>query len=185
MRKMAISRKLCTTSIVCVALLMVLWIAYSPVDIHLTNTLSGMGIPGIVDSSFYDNTERLAKYCNTEIPARVQPNESISDNWELQYLAINIRHGDRSSIHRMPGTVTPNDPRDALNSPRALDNITAASTFIDKLKTFHLSALPGNSHRYNFEKVHLSAGGSILSKSPNLLKCGYTHRTRRRISSPL
>eukprot|EP01032_Pedospumella_encystans_P017089 gene17089-19481_t len=54
-----------------------------------------------------DQKSRLSEYCNIEVPKREVMGSYGIPGWELQHLAINIRHGDRSALHRIPGTTTP------------------------------------------------------------------------------
>lgn len=54
-----------------------------------------------------EHNSRLSEYCNIEVPEREVKSSYDIPGWELQHLAINIRHGDRSALHRIPGTTTP------------------------------------------------------------------------------
>lgn len=54
-----------------------------------------------------DQKSRLSEYCNIDVPRREAVSSYDIPGWELQHLAINIRHGDRSALHRIPGTTTP------------------------------------------------------------------------------
>jgi hypothetical protein len=147
----AISRKATVVTALGVVLVVVVWYVYSSHELHLPSSLSAIGI-----ATSTSGRERLAKYCNIEIPERRSYNHSIDDDWELQYLAVNIRHGDRSAIHRLPGTITPG------NGISEVDNVTAASPYIEKLRTFQLSALPGSEKRFNSEQVRFSIPASLI-----------------------
>lgn len=143
---MASKNRSVVITVIAVAVIVILCVTYSSVELHLTN---GFGDRDRNEGGQSGGASRLDRYCNIEIPNRQLLNHSLKENWTLQYLAINIRHGDRSAIHRMPGTTTFIDS--SLPSQTPLDNKT--TIYIEKLKAFHLSALPGSRKRYNFEKV--------------------------------
>lgn len=68
---------------------------------------------------FVENGEqqtRLTHYCNVEVPNRVESEMYGISGWELQHLAVNIRHGDRSTLHRIPGTDVTTPPIGDENS---------------------------------------------------------------------
>ena len=48
---------------------------------------------------------RLEEYCSASTPVAEDGRFERSKDWRLRYLAINIRHGDRSSIHNIPGAL--------------------------------------------------------------------------------
>ncbi|KAJ1397164.1 histidine phosphatase superfamily [Ochromonadaceae sp. CCMP2298] len=71
----------------------------------------------------------LERYCHTEVPRRFYFAHS-SSNWTLEYLAINIRHGDRSSIHDITGAKLPTPPaRPPLIDGRALSYMPLLASF--------------------------------------------------------
>jgi protein tyrosine phosphatase len=84
--------------------------------------------------------QRLEAYCNIETTERQAFERSLDDNWELQYLTLNIRHGDRSAVHHFYS----GDWRDS-SAPEPVD-MSAVSPYIDQLRTFHLSPLSTGSH---------------------------------------
>ena len=150
MRQKPNSTSRSSTLIPAIAILcaILLFTTYSLVDVRLDDgvitrfdQLSSGGLT--VDS------ERLSLYCNAEPPTRIPDKVSINNSWELQYMALNIRHGDRSSIHRIPGTALPFPLRTDIL--QFVDNRTSA--YIDKLRSFSLTAIPSNGARYNMEKV--------------------------------
>ena len=54
---------------------------------------------------FDEPISRLDQYCAAQsIQGQEGPAVEIQDEWKLIYLAITIRHGDRSPIHSMPGS---------------------------------------------------------------------------------
>lgn len=58
---------------------------------------------------FDEPINRLDQYCAAKsIQGQEGPAIELKDEWKLIYLALTIRHGDRSPIHSMPGsTPTP------------------------------------------------------------------------------
>jgi hypothetical protein len=84
--------------------------------------------------------QRLKAYCNIETTERQAFERPLDDNWELQYLTLNIRHGDRSPVYHLYS----GDWRDS-SAPEPVD-MSAVSPYIDHLRTFHLSPLSTSSH---------------------------------------
>jgi len=107
-------------------------------------------------ASFYKHSSpnRLDKYCNKEIPKRKVSNE-LSSNWKLVYLALNIRHGDRSPIHNIPGTVS-----ESSHSANALIDDKVLG-YIPSLANFRLSTLQSRT------EIPDTARGEILSNTLN------------------
>jgi hypothetical protein len=132
--------------VVGIVFIVIICVGYTSLDLDMKSKLYGVGSSSSVQSTA---AQRLASYCNVAPPLRTSHSGNIDDNWDLQYLAVNIRHGDRAAIHKLPGTVT-SKPLVAAN-----DNRTAK--YVEKLKSFHLAALPGKESRYNFEQVSLSS----------------------------
>jgi hypothetical protein len=65
-------------------------------------TISELG--GTAESS-HNPHDRLQQYCNKHLWMSGVEGRSFqgNHNWELKYLALTIRHGDRSAIHSVPG----------------------------------------------------------------------------------
>lgn len=85
---------------------------------------------------------RLSRYCNVDVPKRDATYIASISGWELKHLAINIRHGDRSALHRIPGTITTkgikNEDRAEFLDPKAIE-------YTEKFKFLQLSRLTGPS----------------------------------------
>lgn len=81
---------------------------------------------------------RLSRYCNVEVPKREAADITSIPGWELKHLAINIRHGDRSALHRIPGTISSkpvnNEQRSEFYNPKAKE-------YTEKFKFLQLSRL--------------------------------------------
>lgn len=66
---------------------------------------------------------RLVKYCNEKIFGGKEGTFPDSNEFELRYLLLTIRHGDRSSIHQMPGSPIPDGFKDNNNGFHLFDEI--------------------------------------------------------------
>lgn len=151
MAKMTINRRTIAMVVVLFVLVVILWVTYSSVDLQQLHNHSLLGNSGssMLDAS--NSLNRLSKYCNIGPLIRMaESHGKLEDIWELQYMAINVRHGDRSSIHKLPGTASERS-RLRLHMPKHLDNRT--TQYVEKLKSFSLSPLAGKDNKYNFEQV--------------------------------
>jgi hypothetical protein len=129
--------------VVGIVFIVVLCVGYASLDLDMKSKMFA-GVSSMKSQS--TAAQRLATYCNIAPPLRTSPSGNINDSWDLQYLAVNVRHGDRSAIHKIPGTIA------SKASISTNDNRTAK--YVEKLKSFHLAALPGKDSRYNFEQVN-------------------------------
>lgn len=112
-------------------------------------------------SIFYPTVSRLQQYCSLSTPIRGTHSVDIHDTWELQYLAINIRHGDRSAINHIVGT-TKNYAAVKGNNSFFIDS--EALKHVYRLKAFDLNPLTRNGEKLrhkpvsvDFFCVHLTA----------------------------
>lgn len=99
---------------------------------------------------FYPAANRLQQYCNLNPPARTTHSADIQDAWELQYLAINIRHGDRSAINHIKGT-TKNYGTVKGNNSFFINS--EALEHVYRLKGFELNPLPRGSEKLKHKGV--------------------------------
>jgi hypothetical protein len=85
---------------------------------------------GYVQIAHSQKLSPLERYCHVEVPRRFYFAKT-SSNWTLTYLAINIRHGDRSPIHWIDKTTDPPLPEQppALIDGRALGYMPYLSSF--------------------------------------------------------
>jgi hypothetical protein len=126
-------------------------------------TLSDFPDNGILASTVLDvkdyfvenssSNQRLSEYCNIEVPSRKKMESYGIPGWELQHLAINIRHGDRSAIHRIPGT--------SVTAPTVKDENSSyvdirAKQYLNYFKVFLLSRLPVPGSTDSISKVCVS-----------------------------
>ena len=58
-------------------------------------------------SWFYDELNRLEQNCSNDVVRGEDGSASFSqfNEWTLAFIAITIRHGDRSPIHSLPGSI--------------------------------------------------------------------------------
>jgi hypothetical protein len=95
---------------------------------------------------------RLDQYCAAKTPieqheqqyfqqhgATTNSSSTSTDGWTLRHLVLNIRHGDRSSIHTIPGT-TSSGKKEAYVEPEAL-------AFRNRLSKFRLQFLEGSGNK--------------------------------------
>ena len=111
-----------------------------------------------------DQKSRLSEYCNIEVPKREVISSYNIPGWELQHLAINIRHGDRSALHRIPGTTTPPVTLTDKNSSY-LD--VRAREYTHHFKCLHLEklSLPNSTDAvYDGVRMMLLMGTQTFSK---------------------
>lgn len=88
---------------------------------------------------FYPTATRLQQYCSIITPVRGSHSVDIHDSWELQYLTINIRHGDRTAINHIVGT-SKNYGNMKGNNSYFIDE--EALKHVYRLKAFDLDPLP-------------------------------------------
>lgn len=83
-------------------------------------------------------TNRLDLYCSSTMP-RVHGSNSVREvkGWYLAYVVMNIRHGDRSSIHSIPGITSlgRNNEKHPLLDKSALH-------YTHRFSSFNLSVIP-------------------------------------------
>ena len=111
-----------------------------------------------------DQKSRLSEYCNIEVPKREVMGSYDIPGWELQHLAINIRHGDRSALHRIPGTTTPQVTLTDKNSSY-LD--VRAREYTHHFKCLHLEklSLPNSTDAvYDGVRLMLLMGTQTISE---------------------
>ena len=92
--------------------------------------------PTKVSSGVHNRISRLSRYCNINHPEREKSKVDINGDWVLKYVAINIRHGDRSAIHRVPGTKSSS----RLEKAKYLDQ--RALLYAPLLSSYNLTAIP-------------------------------------------
>jgi hypothetical protein len=92
---------------------------------------------------------RLHSYCNANIPPATLNNVvEPAQDWKLKYLAINIRHGDRSAIHHTPGTYKIDPLKHEFQvEPRA-------SRYVSYLQSFNLTSLSSPSSAADASGAH-------------------------------
>jgi hypothetical protein len=73
-----------------------------------------------------------------------------NDKFELVHVSLAIRHGDRSSIHKIPGSETR-----YVGKPTVLD--PHASTYIPRLQSYHITPLDSSRRPITDVKTQLSA----------------------------
>jgi len=75
---------------------------------------------------------RLDQYCSNDVVRGEDGSESFTqhDRWNLAFLAITIRHGDRSPIHSLPGSIYKEPHPFYSSSVKLLDN--DASKFAER-----------------------------------------------------
>jgi hypothetical protein len=132
--------------------------------------------------------QRLEAYCNTKTTVRQAFERPLDENWGLQYLTLNIRHGDRSPVHHFYS----GDWRDS-SAPEPVDMSTVLP-YIDQLRTFHLSALSTSSHEQtvSFNIFNCLVTGitvalftCVLSQSDDLKVALYAKNIRQQLSNPV
>ena len=102
------------------------------------------GLLGPFIGSCSPAVQRLLDYCSVEIPSGAEgilPAGS-SSQMELKHVLVTIRHGDRSAIHKMPGstpaTSTASDISASYLDPNAL-------LYVNRMSGFHLEPLKDTS----------------------------------------
>lgn len=105
-------------------------------------------------SIFYPAASRLQQYCSLSTPIRATHSVDIHDAWDLQYLAINIRHGDRSAINHIVGT-TKNYANVKGNNSYFIDS--EALKHVYRLKAFDLNPLPRGEDKQKNKPVRFVA----------------------------
>jgi hypothetical protein len=87
---------------------------------------------------------RLQQYCSAKTPVASDGHfvdKSSDVKWNLRFVAINIRHGDRSAIHSMPGSI--------VNTKEVYSTYIEkeALGFRSKLSSFKILFLPDSAKR--------------------------------------
>lgn len=79
--------------------------------------------------------KRLSQYCSINVPMtnREGPTFQGHEEYKLEYILLTIRHGDRSSIHQMPGS----DTDSHLDSPLRLYD-ERAKEYIPRVSSFSI-----------------------------------------------
>ena len=101
-------------------------------------------LPPCKDDKCSPAVNRLLEYCPLAIPSG---NEGIlvdnNGNFELKHLLVTIRHGDRSAIHRIPGSADPSKTitteQGSQTSSKYLDSYVLQ--YVQRMTAFRLQSI--------------------------------------------
>lgn len=87
---------------------------------------------GCKSTACFTLIERLVNYCSLKVAIGAEgPHFIEHEKFILEYVLLTIRHGDRSSIHKMPGSIDNGiaNPDNPFYDSRALQYIPRSSSF--------------------------------------------------------
>ena len=101
-------------------------------------------IPSCQDAKCTPSVLRLLEYCPLAIPSGSEGNLVDNNrNFELKHLLVTIRHGDRSAIHRIPGSADPSKAfttdKGSPTSSKYLD--ASVLQYVQRMSAFRLQSM--------------------------------------------
>lgn len=97
------------------------------------------GLKGGSESACTPKIRRVADYCASDIKKGYEGTFPGLSKWHLKYVAVLIRHGDRSSIHHMPGSKNVDNSLHKGYYGSEEERLVASKAEINAVKTFKMN----------------------------------------------
>jgi hypothetical protein len=132
-------------------------------------------LPSCQDAKCAPAVNRLLEYCPLAIPSG---NEGVlvenNGKFELKHILVTIRHGDRSAIHRIPGST---DPSKTHTSSKYLD--TSVLQYVHRMSAFQLLSMKSKDstkplmHSLDFNSTKLFKKSDFMLDQGQLTSRGF------------